>query len=88
LWEARVNIRQSYPDGQRRLGILFARPYFGKKVEPKTMNEHIQLWVDNLAALETSSYAWVFPQCVRNMRGSDGNYYPGEAILIKEIIRK
>jgi len=86
LRRARQDIRQSQADGQRRLAILFARPYFKKRAE-EGIDELLKTWVANLADLDTTSYAWVFPRCVRHTYADDGNCYPGEAILIREVWR-
>jgi len=85
LKEARNAIRGAEPDRrQRRLAILFARPYFKKRAEER-IDELLNTWVASLADLDTSSYAWGFPQCVRHKYADDGNCYPGEAVLIREV---
>jgi hypothetical protein len=65
---------------------VFARPYFKEKGDAK-MDERLQTWVKNLADQDTSSYAWVFPQCARHEYSHGYNCCPGEAVLIKERFR-
>lgn len=81
-WACR-DIRRTHPHGQRRLGILFAMPYFRKQYGSK-INQKLDAWVDMLGNLETSAYAWVFPRCARYL-SYDGKVYPGVAVLIREI---
>jgi hypothetical protein len=83
---AREDIKQSKPDGQRRLAILFARPCFRKRAEAD-IERLLQIWVENLADLDLTSYAWVFPRCARHTYGKDGWCCPGEAVLLREVWR-
>jgi hypothetical protein len=86
LKDARKDIHGPLPNRQRRLAILFARPYFQKGVSAEEINMRLQTWIANLADLDTTSYAWAFPRCARHMR-TKWSYCPGEAILIKQVWR-
>jgi hypothetical protein len=83
LKSACADIRKTAPYGQRRLGIVFAKPYFAKTCKPD-LNERIAAWVGKLADLETSAYAWVFPTRSRSHAGTE-SLSPGVAVLIKEV---
>jgi hypothetical protein len=81
-----ADIKKTAPWGQRRLGIAFAMPYF-RKATKSQIDQKILAWVEALEDLETSAYAWVFPQSSRYIHDSDGNFCPGVAVLIKEVRR-
>ena len=86
LKEARKDIRVSHPKRQRRLAIVFARPYFQKGTNVEEIDARLETWIADLAELDTTSYAWAFPRCARRMK-TEWSYCPGEAILIREVWR-
>ena len=86
LRRACKDVRKTRPDGQRRLAIAFAMPYF-RKGSVSRINEKLEAWVQTLSELDTSAYAWVFPQSTRYLFDSDEFFCPGVAMLIKEVRR-
>ena len=78
------DIRQTPRRGQRKLGILFATPYFRKQYMDE-VNNRICAWTELLNDLDATAYAWVFPDCARNLRGYDKLYYPGTAVIMREV---
>jgi len=85
LKSARRDIRKSIPYGQRRLAFLFAMPYFRKRVKD-SITERVQTWINAIKSLDYDALAWVFPSDTRHL--SDGEYYyPGVALVIKEVKR-
>lgn len=71
----------------RRLGICFAVPYLPKRDE-KHIEQQINQWHKEIELLDCSSYAWVFPEKVRFLATPKGYFYPGIAVIIKEVFRK
>jgi hypothetical protein len=86
LKKSRDDVRPIPRNGQRKLAILFARPFFKKSCESQ-IDEKLNKWVEMLQGLDTNAYAWVFPPCARNTWSSDDDFCPGEAVLIKEVRR-
>lgn len=84
LSRACSDIRQTPARGQRRLGIVFAMPYF-REDYIEQLDDRIHRWIDHLADLDATAYAWVFPACTRTLRGRDKTYCPGAAVVIREI---
>jgi len=84
LKRACTDIRQTHPHGQRRLAIVFAMPYI-RKPYMEDVDDRIYRWIDLLADLDATAYAWVFPACARTLRSSDKDYCPGAAVIIREI---
>lgn len=84
LKKAWQDIRRTKPYGQRRLGIVFAKPIFKKQVKTE-IDAKLNQWVEMLNDLDINAYAWVFPSCARFTWSSNGYFCPGEAVLIKEV---
>ena len=80
------DVRLTQPNGQRRLGLAFVMPYIGRKYREQ-IDDKLDSWVEVLGELDTSAYAWVFPQRARYIHDSDGDFCPGVAVLIKEVRR-
>lgn len=83
---SRQDVRKIPGNGQRKLAILFARPFFKKSCKSQ-IDEKLNQWVEILQGLDTNAYAWVFPPCARHIWSSDEDFCPGEAVLIKEVWR-
>ncbi len=47
----------------------------------------LKAWVEALAELDTSAYAWVFPRSARTFADSESYICPGVAVLIREVKR-
>lgn len=79
------DVRQCTPDGQQRLGILFATPMVSKKYR-HDLGGRIDEWVERVFEhVSCDAKAAIFPSSVRDYcwwRGSD-SAYPGVAIFIK-----
>lgn len=89
LSEACDDIRKYPREKLRKLGILFAMPYFSKSYirrwGKKPMDEQLQKWVTIMKEnIEYSCVAWVFPQEARDFRYKT-EFYPGIAVFIKEV---
>lgn len=85
LKSARRDIRKSIPYRQHRLALVFAMPYFRKRVKG-SITERVHLWVKAIRGLDYDALAWVFPSDTRYL--SDGKYYcPGVSLVIKEVKR-
>ena len=71
----------------RRLAICFAIPYFPKE-DKKNINKLINNFIEALNQSDATSYAYYFlTNNFDDCEGEDGYFYPGNAILIKEIKR-
>ena len=89
LDKACADIRKCPPEKQRKLGILFAIPYFSKshirRGGKKQMDEKLNKWVTIMKEhMEYSCAAWVFPKEARDF-GDKTDFYPGIAVFIKEV---
>jgi hypothetical protein len=80
------DVRGTKPFGQRRVGILFAMPYFKKSAKDK-IDDHIERWVDKIMSVDCSCCAWVFPVEARYAQYGryDENLHPGIALFIREV---
>lgn len=73
---------------QCRLAIAFVTPYFKPRFKHHD-TEMINSWIQKTGTLANcAAMAWVFPKECRRLSGSDGNYYPGAAIFIREVKRR
>jgi hypothetical protein len=61
-------------------------PYFKKGLKTQ-VNERLDAWVKSLSDLDTSAYAWAFPENTRYFHDSGDDFCPGVAVLIKEVKR-
>lgn len=87
LEDAKRCARKLHKVEGRRLAICFAIPYVPRD-EKKNINNLMRDFVEALDQSDATSYAYYlltnnFDSC----DGEDGYYYPGNAILIKEIKR-
>jgi len=72
----------------RRLGICFAVPYLAPRDE-KHIEHQVKVWLQAVQGLDCSSIAWVFPEkAKRRIETENGYFYPGVAVMIKEVFRK
>lgn len=85
LESAKTDIRKFPPDGARRIGIVFARPYlrYSRKGDPE---KQIEAWLDKLWEIDSDAMAWSFPNNMKLGKGSDF-HCPGVVVLIKEVRR-
>ena len=70
-------------DGERRLGILFARPYI-RVAKSEFMEERIGTWLREIREVEYSCCAWVFPAKGRYAEGGP-DLLPGVAVFMREV---
>jgi|WetSurMetagenome_2_1015567.scaffolds.fasta_scaffold24064_4 hypothetical protein len=84
LGKAISDINKVKPYGERRLAILFVNPYFRKSCFNE-INLKIKEWLKLFYQINCDASAWTFPSIVRNLKGDDGFYHPGTALMIKEI---
>jgi hypothetical protein len=82
LKEACNDIRMCPPNGQRRLGILFATPYIAKSQESR-VDELVGEWIGAMRRVRCSCSAWVFPRESRCVSGQ--SICPGAAVLIQKV---
>ena len=69
--------------GERRLGIVFARPHVRWKYQ-ESINSHIKRWLEEARQVGYSCCAWVFPAETRTF-GNDRHIFPGVATFIREV---
>jgi len=79
------DVRKSLPYGQHRLAFLFAMPYFQKHMKD-SVSKRVQMWIKAIRGLDYDALAWVFPPDTRHL-SDDKYYYPGIALVIKEVKR-
>lgn len=70
-------------DGERRLGIAFARPYI-RAAKREFMDERINTWLREIRRVEYSCCAWVFPLKARGVTGGR-DLLPGVAVFVREV---
>lgn len=84
---------QKSPPGPpwKKLGIVFTMPYFRKNCklqkvnDVQKVNDGIDRWIEVIADLKPSGYAWVFPECTRTLKSWDNQLYcPGAAVIIQQ----
>jgi len=76
-------VRRTPSDGDRRLGIVFARPYVRWKHQ-ESIDYHIERWLEKARQVEYSCCAWVFPAESR-VFGNELHILPGMAVFIREV---
>jgi hypothetical protein len=79
------DIRISKPNGQRRLGVLFVSPRWKTNLK-HDMNDRIDQWISRICEIDCDAVAWIFPADSRKIHAYD-YFYPGTAVLIKEVRR-
>lgn len=73
------------PDGQERLGILFATPYISKKHQ-KALGPFIENWMDEVfEKVPSTASAAVFPASVRSNCWWKNHAYPGAAVFVRRL---
>lgn len=83
LDQACEEVRRTPPHRDRRLGIVFARPYVRWKHQ-ESIDSHIERWLEKARQVEYSCCAWVFPAESR-VFGDELNIVPGMAVFIREV---
>src|SRR6266545_7737579 len=85
LREAERDVRRMRADGARRLAAVFVAPSFPKNYEEKR-ESLIDSWIGTLRGLSGTAKAWTFPDGAKQLFSKEARlYYPGAAIVIKEI---
>ena len=73
------------PHGARRLAAIFVAPSFPKNYEEKC-ESLVGSWIVALRGLSGTAKAWTFPDEAGRMFSKESRrYYPGAALVIKEI---
>jgi len=83
LNQACEEIRRTPTYGERRLGIVFARPHVRWKYQ-ESIDSHIERWLEKARQVGYSCCAWVFPAETRTF-GNDRHIFPGVATFIREV---
>jgi hypothetical protein len=74
-------------EADRLLGLCFAMPWL-PSADEDFIEEQIKEWLKKLISeVRYDSIAWMFPfpEKTRCLKGSDENFYPGVALLIKAL---
>lgn len=87
LDSACADARKLNKEEGRRLGVCFAVPYLPPS-DKGYFNQCIYRWLEQIENLDYSSVAWVFPKKIRTIKGYDDRFYPGVALLIKEVFKQ
>lgn len=83
LDQACKEVRRTPSCGERRLGIVFARPYVRWKHQ-ESIDSHIERWLEKARQVGYSCCAWVFPAESR-VFGNELHILPGMAVFIREV---
>ena len=83
LDQACEEVQRTPSYGERRLGIVFARPYVRWKHQ-ELIDSHIERWLEKARQIGYSCCAWVFPAESR-VFGDELNILPGMAVFIREV---
>ena len=86
LKEACKDARKLNKDEGRRLGICFAVPYLPPR-DNDFIEKQLESWIKTIyESVEYDSIAWFFSEKIRRTKRNDNGYfYPGIAVIIKEI---
>jgi hypothetical protein len=71
----------------RRFGVCFAVPHLPPRDEDH-IDTQLKIWLQQLSEIDYCSIAWVFPAKSRKLQNWRGYYYPGVAVLFKEVFRQ
>jgi hypothetical protein len=83
LDQACKEVRRTPSYGERRLGIVFARPYVRWKHQ-ESIDSHIERWLEKARQVGYACCAWVFPAESR-VFGNELHILPGMAVFIREV---
>ena len=83
LDDASSDIRKTTPYVEKRLAIVFARPYISRTCE-KYADEYIENWLTKAMSAHYSCCAWVFPAVSRKIGGKK-DVCPGVAVFIRSV---
>jgi hypothetical protein len=85
LENAERDVESVQQERVRRLAVAFIAPSYPKGYEEKC-DSLIDSWISELRGLSGVAAAWIFPDGARQLFSKDaGHYYPGAAIVLKEI---
>jgi hypothetical protein len=80
-----ADIKKTKPNGQRRIGIVFARPYI-RGIHRSIVSTLVKKWIATVRdGVNYSCCAWVFPSQSRFIQGDDEDVIPGVAVFIREV---
>lgn len=69
---------------EHRVALTFLAPEYSIG-DTTTPEEKIKIFLEQIEKTTCQAKAWVFPSAARSLKGHNGNFYPGVAVLLERI---